>query len=95
LSEIQDVEAFLANIAGIAQFKPDVLDLIDSDKVGRDIANIRRINPEYIKSDKDVNDERTRRAEAQMAQMKADQLQQGAETLKTGAAAAKDLREDK
>ena len=93
LSEIQDVQAFLADIAGIAQFKPDILDIVDSDAVGRDIANIRRINPKYIKSDQDVNQERTARAEAQLAQMEADKLQQGVETVKTGSEAARNLKE--
>ena len=95
LSEIQDVQAFMTDIANIASLKPDILDLIDSDEIGRDIANIRRINPKFIRSDEDVQEARTAKAEAQMEQMKADQMQQGAETVKTGSEAAKNLREDK
>lgn len=94
-SDIYSIQAFMQDVGLIAQAKPEVLDKIDGDKMVDDIAIIRGISPELIKSDSDVESTRKQRADAQAQMMQAQQMQQGAEIVNTGSQAEKNMAEAK
>lgn len=90
-SEIFSLQAFMQDVGLVATAKPDVLDKMNGDEMVDQIAKIRGINPEIIKSDSEVGQIRKARAEAQAAQAQAMAMSQGAETLKTGSEAVKNM----
>lgn len=90
-SEIFSLQAFMQDVGMVATAKPEVLDKMNGDEMIDQIARIRGITPEVIKSDSEVEQIRKARAEAQAQQAQAMAMAQGAETLKTGAGAAKDM----
>ena len=94
-SDIFSIQAFMQDVGLIAQAKPEVLDMIDGDKTIDIIAQVRGISPEIIKSKGDVDLVRKQRAEQMAAQAQAMQMQQGAETIKTGSEAMSNMKEDK
>ena len=94
-SEIYSIQSFMQDVGLIAQAKPEVLDMIDGDAMVDEISIIRGINPELIKSQADVDGMRKQRAEQQAAMAQQQAMQQGAEMLKTGSEAEKNLQEAK
>jgi hypothetical protein len=93
--EVFSIESFLADVNAIAGTIPSVIDKIDGDKVVDVIGQVKGISPELIRSDKDVMIIREARAAEQAEIAQAAAMQQAAETVATGAKAAKDLKEEK
>lgn len=92
-SEIYSLQAFMQDVGLVAQAKPEVIDMVNGDKMINEISIIRGISPELIKSDADVAEIRKQRAEAQAQAMQQQQIQQGVEMVKTGSEAKKNLSE--
>jgi hypothetical protein len=92
-SEVYSIEAFMNDVAMIAQAKPACLDKINEDNALDILAKVRGIDPSLIRSDGDVKAIREQRAEQQAQMVKAEQLRQGAETVAIGAKATKDMKD--
>lgn len=84
-SDIFAIESFLSDVAAIAQIKPGALDLVDEDVIVKNIARIKGIDPEIIRSDEQINALRQAKQQAAEAQQKLMMMQQGADVVKTGA----------
>ena len=94
-SEIFSLQAFYQDIGMVATAIPDVLDNINGDSTIEQIAKIRGISPEIIRSEQEVEKIRKMRAEAQMAAMQAEADAKKVETGAVAAGAAKDLADAK
>jgi len=90
-SEVSSIDSFLMEVGGIANVKPEVLDLINEDKIVRSIAKIRGISPEMLNDDDTVKVIRQIRLEAQQAERKMIAMQQGADIVKTGSEVDRNL----
>jgi hypothetical protein len=73
IEEINNIRSFLLNISELAQVSPEVLDYIDGDAIVKAVANARSIPPNLLKDDREVNELRQQRAQAQQAQTAVDQ----------------------
>lgn len=82
-TEIFSIESFLNDVGAIAQVIPNVIDKIDGDKAVDIIADVKGVNPDIIRDDKNVVALRQQRAEQEAAVAQAEQIAQGAETAKT------------
>jgi hypothetical protein len=91
-SAIYSIESFMQDVGLVATAIPDVIDKIKGDNLVDEIATIRGISPEAIKSDDEVAEIRKARAEQQAKMLQAQMLQQGVEMVKTGSEAAKNLQ---
>jgi hypothetical protein len=91
-STVYSIEAFMQDVGMVATAIPEVVDKIKGDKLVDDLATIRGISPDVIKSDDEVAEIRKQRAEARQAMLQAQQLQQGADIVKTGSEAVKNLQ---
>jgi hypothetical protein len=78
---IANVERYLGLLGGIAQFKPEVLDLFNQDKAARDLGVDLNIPAAYLNSDEDVEALRQQRAEQQQAQFEAENMKMGGEAM--------------
>lgn len=81
LSELRNVQAFVQELAGLAQIRPEVLDNINADEVVFYMAKIRNIPESMIKSMEKVQGERQARKqqmEQQQALMQAESLSKSA-----------------
>ena len=94
-TEIYAIESFMQDVSAIAQFKPEALDKINEDRTVDIIAQIKGVNPEMLNSDRIVQGIREARAEAAEAAMQMEMLNQGADAVKKGASAEKDMRVEK
>lgn len=94
-SEIYSLQAFMQDVGMVATAIPDVLDKLNGDEAIDQIAKIRGISPELIKSDSEVQVIRKARAEAEAAAAKAEAMAQGAQTIKTGSEAARNMMPEK
>lgn len=74
LSELKNIMSFVQDIAGMAQIKPEALDMLDIDAIVEKMARIRDIPEELIVDDENVQQVRQQRA--QQAEM-ANTLQMG------------------
>lgn len=92
-SEVFSIESFLADVGAIAGQIPSVVDKIDGDKVIDIIAKVKGISPELLRSDKDVADIRTARAEAEAKAQEAAALEQAAGTVKVGSEAVVNIKD--
>ena len=92
-TEVYSIQSFLGDVAAIAQYKPEALDLINEDSIVRSIGMIRGINPEMLNSEDAVAEFRQARAEAQEQAEQMAQIQQGADVIKTGSEAQKNMQE--
>lgn len=92
-SEIGDIQSYLADIGGIAELKPAILDKVDEDKVADVLARMRGVTPEIMTDDEQI--EQIRRLKAEQDQLIASlQAGQGAAGIaKDGAQANKALAE--
>jgi hypothetical protein len=68
LSEINEIENLLMDVQAVAGVLPNVVDNIDGDKVIRLIHKIRRVDPDILRSDKEIEIIRAARAQAEEAQ---------------------------
>ena len=78
---IANVERYLGLLGGIAQFKPEVLDLFNQDKAARDLGVDLNIPAAYLNSDEDVEALRQQRAAQQQAQFEAENMKMGGEAM--------------
>lgn len=62
---LQNLESFLFSIAQMAGIDPEVLDLVDWDEAGKEIANIQSITPKILRKKTDIDERRQVRREAQ------------------------------
>lgn len=83
-SGVVTLERFLTMVGAGGEMFPDMLDVIDSDKVARDYADMLAIEPDNLRDPDDVAELRQARSEAQQAQAQV-------ETAAMQAGAAKDL----
>ena len=77
----------------MAQYKQDVIDNIDFDKATHSIFDNTGADPSVLVDKDDVADIRQGRAELENQERQQLALAQGAQTIKTGSEAAKNLRE--
>jgi len=94
-SEIFSLQAFMQDIGMVATAIPNVLDKLNGDEAIDQIAKIRGITPEIIKSDSEVADIRKARAEEMAKQQQDAAIAQGAQVIKTGSEAVKNLKDKK
>lgn len=94
-SEVYSLQSFMQDVGMVATAIPDVIDKLSGDEMIDQIARIRGVNPEIIKSDSEVQAIRKARAEAQAAQQQAMAMAQGAQTLETGTKAVANLKDSK
>jgi hypothetical protein len=94
-SGVTQIELFMQDVGMIATAKPEVLDVIDGDKMLTEISTIRGISPELIKSDSEVQEIRKQRAEQQAQMMKMQQAQQIADMASTASTADKNMAQAK
>lgn len=76
LNESSTIDKWLQDIANIAQFKPEALDLLNVDEVIRNKRQIFNIDPELINSKAKVEETRQQRAQQQQQQMELMQEEQ-------------------
>jgi len=88
---IANVERYLSLLGGIAQFKPEVLDLFNQDKAARDLGVDLNIPAAYLNSDEDVQALRQQRAEQQQAQFEAENMKMGGEAMQAVGKGQKEL----
>jgi len=74
------INNFTNFVGGVAQFNPEVLDKINTDKLVDTYGDIVSIPSGIVRSDEDVQALRQQRAEAQQAQAQQDQMAQQAQT---------------
>lgn len=67
-TEINNIVSAMSIAGQIAQFKPEVLDIINGDKAVEEVFGIQNINPEMLYSQQEVRELRQARAEAQQQQ---------------------------
>ena len=92
-SEVIAIETFLADVNNIAQVQPNVLDIVNTDKVVKKIAEIKRIDPDLLNDDITIADTRDARAQAAQQQQQLEMAQATAQTYKTGAEGDKAAKE--
>jgi len=80
LNEATAIEKLIANMANLAQIKPEVFDLLDSDKVVRKYSDILSVDPDIIKDKILVMKERQVRQQQMEQQQALDQEQQAMQT---------------
>ena len=91
LDGIANVERYLGLLGGIAQFKPEVLDLFNQDKAARDLGVDLNIPAAYLNSDEDVQALRQQRAAQQQAQFEAENMKMGGEAMQAVGKGQKEL----
>lgn len=92
LDQMKSINNFLALISQIAIVKPDVVDNMSEDVIVKDVQELYGVNPKYIRSEDEVAAIRQARAEAVAQQQQMQQLQAGANIVKTGAEADATMR---
>lgn len=65
-------ERWLANVAGLAEYDPEVLDILDVDTIGRDLADVLNVPAKYILDSAKVIAKRKQRAQAQARMQQAE-----------------------
>lgn len=89
--ELYTIDSFLGRVASMAQFKPEVIDKIDEDATVDIISDISGINPNVLRDNTTVEEIRAARAQQAQAAAQMEMLDRGANIVKTGAQANKDL----
>lgn len=74
---------WLAAVGGIAQFKPEILDKVDADRIAEGEAEIYGVNPEYVVADEEVAALRQERAKQQQAMQQAALAESASKTANT------------
>lgn len=78
---IANVERYLGLLGGIAQFKPEVLDLFNQDKAARDLGVDLNVPAAYLNSEEDVAALRQQRAAQEKAMFEAQNIQEGGKAM--------------
>jgi len=76
------IDRFVGTLGQVAQYKPDVLDKLDTDKWADSYADMLGVDPELIVQKEQVDLIRQQRAQAQAKQAQLDQLNQASQTAK-------------
>ena len=90
-SELNALMSGLQMVGQVAQFKPEVLDKISGDKTIDEIWSITGAPTRVFNDDADVEAMREQRGKAELAQQQLLMAQQGADVVKTGTEADKNL----
>ena len=80
--EAQGTSLWVGELAGLAQAIPDILDIVDTDRLARGLGFARGVPANYMKSEDEVAQMRQERAEAQQAMQQMQMMQQGGEAMK-------------
>jgi hypothetical protein len=89
LSDIQSLNDFLMSLISLAKLSPDIVDILNSDKAGRNLGNKYNVDSEILRGDDEIKEIRQIRQQQQQATQEAMLLQQGGAGLKSVAEAAK------
>lgn len=65
-------ERWLSTMAGLAQYDPEVLDILDTDTIGRDLADVLNVPAKYILDSAKVKAKRNQRKEMQQRMQQAE-----------------------
>lgn len=85
VEDVNTINGWLQNIGMIAQFKPEVLDLVNADGIAKHLATIRGVPEIAIRSDEEVAQLRQAQAQAAQQQEQMNQAMQAADIAsKTG-----------
>jgi hypothetical protein len=76
------IDRFVGTLGQVAQYKPEVLDKLDTDKWADSYADMLGVDPELIVQKEQVDQIRQQRAQAQAKQAQLDQLNQASQTAK-------------
>ena len=76
------IDRFVGTLGQVAQYKPEVLDKLDTDKWADSYADMLGVDPELIVQKEQVDQIRLQRAQAQAKQAQMDQLNQASQTAK-------------
>jgi hypothetical protein len=85
---INAIDRWLQTMGAMAGMKPDVLDLVDADAVGKHYATILGIDPDLLADEDDIAEIRVARAQQQAAMEQAQAMQQVSAAQKNVAEAA-------
>lgn len=88
-SEITDIDTFLQEIGEIAKYSQDATDIPDIDKIIYKLGKFRNIDPDLLRDPAIIQVRRQQRAEAVVAQQKAELIAKGAGAAHDVARAAK------
>jgi hypothetical protein len=77
------IEKFIGNVSNLAQVQPQVLDLIDFDKITKKYGDILNIDAHLYKDDIEVKNQRDKRAEQQEQMQSLEQGKMAGEIAKT------------
>lgn len=94
---MQGVTQFTSYVLGVAAQQvaagqpPTILDKVDFDQAADEVASMSNVVPSIVRTDDMVAQIREARAQQQAQAQQAAQLQQGADTVATGAKAARDI----
>ncbi len=90
-SEMNSLQTGLFTLSEVAKVKPDVLDILDEDKIAHKVWDIQGIDPNLLREDKDVQAIRKARQQMQMQQAQLEAAKMGADAAKSGASASKSM----
>ena len=76
------IDRFMGNIGAIAQFKPDILDKVDSDYWAEAYSDMLGVDPKLIVPSDQVALIRQQRAQAQQQAAQAEQMAQASQSIK-------------
>src|SRR3990167_4295324 len=94
-TELNTLVTGLTMIGQMAQYSPEVLDKIDTDKVTDEVWSITGANIKVLRDDDEVRKIREGRAQSSQAQWEMAEMQQGAQIAKDAGAAEKAFSEAK
>lgn len=77
--ELQSIDELLTRMTNLVQMKPEIMDLLDGDKVIAKNAELLGVDPEILRDPDEVKRIRKQRAAAQQAQAEAEQQQAAAQ----------------
>ena len=94
-AELNNLVTGLTMVGQMAQYSPDVLDKIDTDKVTDEVWSITGANIKVLRDDDEVQKIREGRAQSSQTQWEMAEMQQGAQIAKDAGAAEKSFAEAK
>jgi hypothetical protein len=93
MSDIQSVNDFLMSLQVLAAVNPEVIDIVDFDKAGRNLGAKYNVDSEILRSDDEVKEIRQARAQQQQMAQEIAMAEQGMNAMKAGAEAGKIAKE--
>ena len=95
LSRVTNMQQFVGQLGQVAQVKPEVLDLLDEDRLTRKFAEFLNVPPDILRERDEVEALRQARVRQQEAMQQQQQMMQAASTAADVAKTAGDIRMDK